>query len=101
MAIKNLQVTIGASVTPILAAGNIRARSVTFQDNDAHAMAVGGSDSSVGTGATAKGVQLVAGGSYYQGWSGPGQTNLHFWYVAGTQNDVLTVVYDDGNDTAN
>ena len=97
MAIHNLVVTIGGSATQVSAA-SIRCNWVTFQNNDAHAMAVGGSDAAVGTGASAKGVQLAVGGSNYQARSYIGQENLAFWYVAGTNGEHLTVTYSDGVD---
>ena len=97
MAIKNLVVAIGASVTQVSIA-SIRCNWVTFQNNDAHAMAVGGSDSAVGTGASAKGIQLATNGSNYQERSYIGQENLANWYVAGTNGDHLTVTYSDGVD---
>lgn len=96
MAIKNLNVTIGASVTPFIASGSIRVNWMTFCNNSGHAMAWGGPDTAVGTPGT--GQPLAVGSTNYQAREYIGQTNLAFWYVAGTQNDVLCVTYDDGVD---
>ena len=95
MAIKNLAVTIGASVT-VFSKASIRCNWFVCQNNAAHAMAIGGSDSAVGT--PGVGFQLAVSGNNYQGREYIGQTNLALWYVAGTQNDLLNVTYDDGND---
>ena len=94
--IKNLNVTIGASVTPFIAAGSIRCNWVTFVNNSAHPMAWGGPDTAVGT--PGVGQPLAVGAANYQNRAYVAQTNLAYLYVAGTQNDVLNVTYDDGQD---
>lgn len=93
--IKNLNVTIGASATQ-LCKPSIRCVWATFCNRDAHAMAVGGSDVSVGN--QGKGIPLSVGGSNYQNGPYISQTNLAAWYVAGTQNDILSITYEDGVD---
>ena len=97
MAIKNLAVTIGATVTPFIASGSIRVNWMTFCNNSSHAMAWGGPDTAVGS--PGVGQPLPIASTNYQGREYIGQTNLAYWYVAGTQNDVLNVTYDDGADT--
>ena len=97
MAIKNLNVTIGASATALIASGSIRCNWATFINRDASDMAVGGSD--VTTGSQGKGIPLAAGGGFnYQSRAYIAQTNLALWYVAGTQNQIVSLVYDDGVD---
>lgn len=86
-----MQVTIGAGVTSILPAGNITCRWIVFQNNAANTMRIG--DSSI---TSSRGVKLLAGGSFYQGYSGPAAFSLSGWYVQGTQNDVIDVIYEDG-----
>lgn len=95
MAIKNLNVTIGAGVTQFTTA-SIRCNWMICNNRDSSPMAVGGSDSSVGS--QGKGIPLAAGGSFYEGRPYVAQTNLAYWYVAGTQNQILSVTYDDGVD---
>ena len=96
MAVKNLQVIIGAGVTPFIPSGSIRCNWMTCQDNGAHAMAVGGPDTAVGT--PGVGLQLSVGASNHTDRPYCAQTNLAFWYVAGTEGEALNVVYDDGVD---
>ncbi len=95
MAIKNLNVTIGAAATAFTAA-SIRCNWFTAIDRDSSAMAIGGSDSSVGS--QGKGVPLSANGSYTVQRPYNAQINLAYWYVAGTQGQILSIVYDDGVD---
>ena len=95
MAIKNLAVTIGASVTPFSKA-SIRCNWATWCNNSGHAMAWGGPDTAVGT--PGVGQPLAIAGTNYQNRAYCSQTNLAHLYVAGTQNDVLNVTYEDGTD---
>ena len=95
MAIKNLNVTIGAGITRVCQP-SIRCNCATFSNRSAHEMAVGGPD--VTTGANGLGIDLTTGGTNFAGRQYIAQTNLAFWYVAGTQNDVLSITYDDGVD---
>ena len=95
--VKNLNVTIGSGITRLISAGSsIRCNWVTFYNRDAHDMAVGGPDVTVGS--HGLGIPLPVSGSNYQNRSYIGQTNLGYWYVAGTQNDILSITYDDGVD---
>lgn len=90
--VRTLQVTIGASLTQVLPAGEIVAKWVLFQNNATHTMRLGDSNTS-----SSRGIQLVAGASANPPGSAPVSiTKLSGWYVSGTQNDVLDVIYDDG-----
>jgi len=87
-----IQVTIGASATPI-SATNLYCRSFVVQNNAAHTIRVGDS-----TTTTSKGTQVAAGAS--ASWLPvPNSTayNLSQWYIAGTQNDVIDVTCDQVN----
>lgn len=95
MAIKNLNVTIGATAT-VFTVPSLRCNWFTVTNRDAAAMAIGGSDTSVG--AQGKGIPLAANASYTVQRSYSAQSNLAAWYVAGTQGQVLSITYDDGVD---
>lgn len=91
MAVHLLQVTIGAGTRTQVSATAIQARQAMFQNNGSNAMRLGDS-----TTTTTKGANLVASGGTLN--SGPlmvQQVDLSQWYVAGTQNDVLDVIYID------
>lgn len=92
--VHTMQVTIGAAATPVIAANaNLYCKWVVFQNNNASdTMRIGDSNTS-----SSQGIKLVAGASFYQGAVSAGAgTNLNGWYVQGTQNDVIDIVYDDG-----
>jgi hypothetical protein len=95
MAIKNLNVTIGAAATAFTSA-SIRCNWFTVTNRDSSAMAIGGSDTAVGS--QGKGIPLAANGSYTVQRPYNAQSNLAYWYVAGTQGQILSVVYDDAVD---
>lgn len=88
--INNIQVTIGSGVTQV-STSSVSVKQVTFQNNAAHSIRVGGvkTTSSLGT--------LVSGGSPGGATTlGDGITyssDLREWYIAGTQNDVIDVMY--------
>ena len=89
--INTLQVTIGASVTQV-STSDIFAKQVTFQNNQTHSMRVGDKNTT-----SSRGALLASGspgGSYNVG-PVPIQKTLDLaeFYVAGTQNDVLDVIY--------
>jgi len=89
--VHTLQVTIGAGVTQI-STSSIPVKQVFFQNNQTHSMRVGDSLTTTSRGA------LLAngspGGSITSGAFGMQQaTDLNQWYVAGTQNDVIDVIY--------
>ena len=90
MAVKTLQVTIGSGVTQVTTS-DIPVRQVMFQNNTSHSMRVGDSNTTSTRGALlasgSPGGSINAGSFQFQ------QTNLQEWYVAGTQNDVLDVIY--------
>ena len=96
MAVKNLNVTIGAAAT-VFTVPSIRCNWATATNRDTSAMAIGASDSA--TGSQGKGLPLAAGASYTIQRPFNAQTNLAYWYVAGTQNQVLSITYDDGVDS--
>lgn len=86
------QVTIGSGVTQVSTA-DIYAHTITFQNNATHSMRIGDSNTTSSRGALL-GVG-PPGGSMTVTISPPGNLNLSQWYVAGTQNDVLDVIYVD------
>lgn len=92
-AIHTLQVTIGSGTTQMLPAGEIYCRWIVFQNNTASdAMRIGDSNTT-----SSRGIKLAAGASFFAPPSGQGANErLSTWYVQGTQNDVIDVIYDDG-----
>lgn len=91
--VKTLQVTIGAATTQV-SATSIQAKQVLFQNNAANAMRVGDSNTS-----SSRGAKLLPNsvGTLNAGFLAMGATDLSQWYVNGTQNDVLDIVYLDPN----
>lgn len=90
--VHTLQVTIGAGVTQI-SATSLPVHQVMFQNNAAHAMRIGDSLTT-----SSRGGQLASGspgGSLNAGTFQYQQTNLNQWFVAGTQNDVIDIVFID------
>ena len=96
MAVKNLNVTIGSAPT-VFTVPSIRCNWFTATNRDSSAMAIGGSDVAVGS--QGKGIPLAANASYTVQSRTNAQTNLGYWYVAGTQNQVISITYDDGVDS--
>lgn len=90
MAVKTRQVTIGAGVTQVTTS-DIPAHQVMFQNNSTHSMRVGDSATTSSRGALlasgSPGGSINAGAYQFQ------QTNLNEWFVAGTNGDVLDVIY--------
>lgn len=87
-----IQVTIGASATPI-SATNLYCQSFVVQNNAAHVIRVGDSTTS-----TTKGTQVTVGSSVSWLPTSPAAAyNLAQWYIAGTQNDVIDVTCDQKN----
>jgi nanoRNase/pAp phosphatase (c-di-AMP/oligoRNAs hydrolase) len=88
-----LQITLGAGATQI-SATKVGIRQLMIQNNAAHSCRVG--DSTV---STTKGIELVTqsgggGGSINAGaFNINNVTNLNEWYIIGTQNDVIDVLY--------
>jgi len=91
--IHTLQVTIGASTTQIVATGSSYAREVSFQNNATHTMRIGDSKTSATRGALLS--SGSPGGSITLGPVVSGVIDLSTFWVNGTQNDVLDVVYVD------
>ena len=88
--INNIQITIGAGVTQV-ATTSITVKQLSFQNNGGHNIRVGGHmvTSSLG--------MLIAtgtpGGALTFGDGVTVSSNLREWYIAGTQNDVIEVMY--------
>ena len=90
MALKTLQVTIGAAVTQF-STTNIPCYQVIVQNNSTHTMRIGDKNTSA-----TRGALLAAGtpgGSVNLGTFTMVNTDLMEWWVAGTQNDVVDVIY--------
>ena len=86
--VHNLQVTIGAGTTQF-STDDIAVRWMAVQNNAAHNVRVGD-----GTTTASIGILLLTNSGGGGGSISTGQTtNLNQWYVAGTQNDVLDVLY--------
>jgi hypothetical protein len=95
-AVRTAQVTIGAANTLVLSSGaHLNCRWIVFQNNATHAIHIG--DTNI---TTTRGLQLAPGnpgGSFYVGPdAGATARDLGTWYINGTQNDVIDVIYDDG-----
>lgn len=91
-AVHTIQVTIGSSVTELITTDTY-AHVITVQNNASHVMRVGDS-----TTTSSKGAELGVGppgGSMTVAVHAPLSLNLANFYVAGTQNDVLDVIYVD------
>lgn len=88
-----LQVTIGSGVTQITTT-NTYARQIIFQNNQTHSMRVGDSATT-----SSRGALLASGspgGSMNVGPAGAlAGLDVSSWFVAGTQNDVLDVIWFD------
>ena len=96
ISIHTFQVTIGSGVTAISTNANAGARQLIFQNNAAHVMRVGDSNTTSSRGALLNAASGGnGGGSLSVGPYYPNSLNLAEWYVAGTQNDVLDVLYLD------
>lgn len=91
-AVRTLQVTIGSSVTQVSTTSTF-CRWVVFQNNAAHNIRVGDVNTT-----SSRGILLLPTGSFFTPpLTQRGQTtNLSQWYIAGTQNDVVDIVCDDG-----
>lgn len=86
-----LQVTIGAAATQISPSA-IFVQTLMVQDNAAHNVRVG--DSTV---SSTKGILISLGspgGSYNTTLNFPRGTILSQWYLAGTEGDVIDVLYE-------
>lgn len=98
-AVITLQVTIGAANTKVIAVGaHQNCRWITIQNNAAHTIRIG--DTNI---TSTRGILLNAasggnaGGSFFIGPDQGGSSrDLGSWYINGTQNDVVDVIYDDG-----
>lgn len=98
-AVITLQVTIGAANTKVISAGaHQNCRWIVIQNNAAHVIRIG--DTNI---TSSRGILLNAGsggnagGSFFVGPDQGGSSrDLGSWYINGTQNDVVDVIYDDG-----
>jgi len=92
MAVHTLQVTIGAATTQV-STSSIPVQQVIFQNNQTHTMRIGDNlASSTRGGLLASG---APGGSLNVGALTFNKCDLQQFWVAGTQNDVLDVIYID------
>jgi hypothetical protein len=90
MAVILKQITIGAAATQF-SATSVPCRQIIIQNNAAHTMTIG--DSTV---TATNGIRIAAGpagGSINSGPVAVYATNLFDWWVAGTQNDIVDVLY--------
>lgn len=95
-AVVTLQVTIGAANTKVIAVGaHQNCRWIVIQNNAAHTIRIG--DTNI---TSSRGILLASGspgGSFYIGPDESGSSrDLGGWYINGTQNDVVDIIYDDG-----
>ena len=89
---KLLQVTIGAAATQFTT-GDFPVRQLIVQNNATHSMRIG--DYSV---SATKGALLASGspgGSINMGPFYDSPENLKEWWVAGTQNDLVDILFTD------
>jgi hypothetical protein len=89
---KTLQVTIGAGVTRFTTK-DTPVRQVIVQNNAAHVMRIGDVNTTASIGAVL--ASGSPGGSMNLGPFDTTKENLMDWYVAGTNADVLDVIYSD------
>lgn len=85
-----VQVTIGAGPTQVSSTG-VAALQITIQNNATHSCRAGDS-----TTTTTKGILLAPGtpgGALTTGTLTAFSTNLSEWWIAGTQNDVIDIMY--------
>jgi len=87
--VRTLQVTIGAGLTQV-STTSVPVKSVFFQNNASHQMRLGDLNASSTRGylTNTVGGTLTSGGFMTQAAS-----DLNQWYVSGTANDVLDVIY--------
>jgi hypothetical protein len=89
---KTLQVTIGAGVTQFTTK-DIPCRQIIVQNNAAHNMRIGDVNTTSSIGALL--TTGTPGGSINLGPFYDNPENLKEWWVAGTQNDVVDIIYTD------
>ena len=89
MAVTTLQVTISGKTQ--ISSTSIKARWITFQNNDSSDMHVGDTNVS-----STRGIKLTAGGSNFTPPVGDPALvhDLSQWFLAGTDTQKLDVVYD-------
>lgn len=91
VSVVTLQTTIGAATTEV-STTDIYATQITFQDNATHTMRVGDKNTSSTHGALLS-AGSPGGSATFSVPSSGKALNLADFYVAGTQNDVLDVIY--------
>lgn len=90
ISVHTMQVTIGSSATQILTSTTF-VRAVYFQNNAAHVMRIGDANVSA-----SRGAQLASGspgGAFNVGPVFDSSIDVSTFWVAGTQNDVLDVIW--------
>lgn len=95
-AVVTIQVTIGAANTKVIAAGaHQNCRWIVIQNNATHTIRIG--DTNI---TSTRGILLSSGspgGSFFVGPDSSGSArDLGGWYINGTTNDVIDIIYDDG-----
>ena len=85
--VKTFQVTMTGSAVPIVTQP-LQCKWFLFVNNAAAQIAVGDVNNQP--------IKLATGGTEYQGWKGPANSNLLGWYANGTNTQLLDIVYDDG-----
>jgi hypothetical protein len=92
MAVHTMQVTIGAAVTQISAV-SVPVQQVMFQNNQTHSMRIGDFATSSTRGALL--ASGAPGGTMNVGALTFNKVDLMQFWVVGTQNDVVDVIYID------
>ena len=95
----NFQVTIGASATPLIAVGqkNVYASWATIQANGTNPVRVGRVPVA-GAYGTGVGILLTGGGGALTAtFDMPRGSCLNQWKVAGTEGDVVDVIYEQSS----
>jgi hypothetical protein len=90
---KSLQVTIGAGTNTQFTTSDIPVRQIIVQNNAAHNARIGDVNTT-----TSRGALLASGspgGSINLGPFYDNPENLKEWFVAGTQNDVIDIIFTD------
>lgn len=90
MPVSSIQVTITAAANVQISTVSTPVRQVMFQNNGANPMRVGGRETSATVGAKLLSASV---GSLNAGAFSAANTNLSEWFVAGTNGDVVDVVF--------
>lgn len=89
-----LQVTIGAGTNTQISTTSIPVKQLFVQNNATHNIRVGDSNTTSSRGALISGGATPPGGSITSGAFGmQAASDLKFWFIAGTNGDVVDVIY--------